>query len=101
MASLHPFIGGHNNANFGEISAEWEVTVTEIDNLTPKSLGKIGFDDTGFYSTVEGFDANAVTKKILMALSIVGSFVRREKPESKNSPSNLSHNSIFLVVVSC
>lgn len=79
MASLHPFIGGHNNANFGEVAAEWEVTVTDIDNLTPKSLGKIGFDETGFYSTVEGFDANAVTKKILDGTINIGSFVDKEE----------------------
>ncbi|MBO6224242.1 MAG: hypothetical protein J6N72_02140 [Psychrobacter sp.] len=75
MGSLHPFIGGHNNANFGEISAEWELTVTDIDNLTPKKLGKIGFNDDGFYSTIEGFDANTVTKKIIDGTINVGSFV--------------------------
>lgn len=79
MASLHPFIGGHNNANFGEITAEWEVTVTDIDNLTPKSLGKIGFNERGFYSTVEGFDASAVTKKILDGTINIGSFVEKEE----------------------
>ena len=75
MGSLHPFIGGHNNANFGEISAEWELVVTDIDNLKPKSLGKIGFNDDGFYSTIEGFDADAVTKKIIEGTINVGSFV--------------------------
>lgn len=75
MGSLHPFIGGHNNANFGEISAEWDVTVTNINNLTPKRLGKIGFNDDGFYSTVEGFDADAITKQILDGTINVGSFV--------------------------
>ena len=75
MASIHPFIGGHNNANFGEISAEWELRVSDIDNLTPKVLGKIGFNDDGFYSDIEGFDVNAVTKKIADGTINIGSFV--------------------------
>ncbi|MED6316551.1 MAG: hypothetical protein VYA60_04845 [Pseudomonadota bacterium] len=74
MGSLKPFIGGHSNANFGEVSAEWELSVTDIQNLTPKKLGKIGFNEDGFYSDIEGFDANEVSKKIIDGTINIASF---------------------------
>lgn len=75
MASLRSQIGGHSNANFGEVSAEWNITVTDINSLQPKTLGKVGFnDEDGFYCTVDGFDYEKVTKKITDGTINVGSF---------------------------
>ncbi|MGO3640414.1 hypothetical protein ACTXIV_13065 [Psychrobacter celer] len=75
MASLKPYVGGHTNANYGEIHAKWEVMVTDIDNLTPKSLGHVGFNDEGFFHTIEGFDVDEITKQIVDGTINIGSFV--------------------------
>lgn len=64
MASLQPYVGGHSNSNFGEIHAKWDVSVTDINSFTPKKLGEVGFDDNGFFCTVEGFDVDEITKQI-------------------------------------
>lgn len=65
MASIKPYIGGHTNANFGEISCEWDVFVTDIDNFKPRKLGHVGFNSQeGFFCTIEGFDADDVSSRI-------------------------------------
>lgn len=64
MGSLQPYVGGHSNSNFGEIHAKWDVTVTDITSMTPKKLGEVGFDDGGFFHTIEGFDVDLITKQI-------------------------------------
>lgn len=76
MASLRPYIGGHNNANYGEIKAEWELFVTDIENLQPKSLGKIGFNEEGFFCTIAGFDAAEINQKILDGTINVAEFTK-------------------------
>lgn len=75
MASLRSYIGGHSNLNFGEISAEWQITETSIKSLKPKKLGVVGFNDIdGFYCTVEGFDYEATTAAIVSGEINVSSF---------------------------
>ncbi len=75
MGSLRAYIGGHSNANFGEITAHWEVKETSIKSLKPVLLGEVGFnDEDGFYCTVEGFDYKEITEGIVNGSINIGSF---------------------------
>lgn len=80
MASITPYIGGHNNSNCGEIHAKWDVMVTDIDNLTPKNIGEVGFnDERGFFCTVEGFNVDEITKQIVEGTINVSAFKEADK----------------------
>lgn len=53
-ASTNFSIGGHENLGCGEVHAEWIVTESSFETITPKQIGTVKIDDNGV--TITGFD---------------------------------------------
>ena len=64
IASHQPMVGGHRNLGCGYIAGDWTITSQSLGEGKPVELGKVGFNDEGFFCTVPGFDADAVSQAI-------------------------------------
>ena len=75
VASSRPHIGGHRNLGCGSIAAEWTISQHALGDAQPSVLGRVGFNDQGFYCDVPGFDGQAMTEALKSGAIRVTEFV--------------------------
>lgn len=50
--SLNPYIGARYGTGMGQIEAEWDIHKTDIFKTGTEIVGKVGFNENGFYSEI-------------------------------------------------
>lgn len=50
--SLNPYIGARFSTGLGQIEAEWEIHKFNIFNVSSELIGKVGFNESGFYAEI-------------------------------------------------
>lgn len=54
--SLNPYLGARFGTGMGQIEASWEIHKTDIFKTESTVIGKVGFNETGFYSEITDKD---------------------------------------------
>ena len=75
IASSQPVIGGHRNLGCGMIHAEWLVSERTLGDAQAKVVGTVGFNDSGFYCDIAGFNGSAMTEAFKAGTIQVTDFV--------------------------